>query len=182
MIIPVHSFCQIKLIPGALVVLDIDETLLTYSNLSPKWWQDEIKKHYLETNDQAIAEKKALCHWKSLVRTSLPVSLDTNNRTTFIDNLYKMGCELIFLTARDDDLADITRSHLSALNIYNDQKIYFDENKGSKIIEIITFHKNYDHIIVVDDLMRNLVAINDSLQKQMPKKSFQLYQIQHQRA
>jgi len=179
MIIPINSFSQIPLKPRSLVVLDIDETLLTYSNLSPQWWQDEINKNYLDTQDYSMAEKWAVHKWKQLIMNSLPISLDAQNRDVFIQNLYTMGCELIFLTARDNDLADITRAHLRDLKIYNDQMIYFDENKGHKIIEIMTIYNKYDNVVVVDDLIKNLSSIQESMQKNVSEKSFQLYHISH---
>jgi hypothetical protein len=180
MIVPIKSFSEIQLKRGSLVVLDIDDTLLTYANLSQKWWQDEINKNYLDTMDYAMAKKRAVQEWKRLMMNSSPISLDTHNRDAFIQNLYKLGCELIFLTARDDDLAEITRSNLRDLNIYDGQMIYFDENKGRKIVEIMTIYNKYDNIIVVDDLIQNLLSIQESVQNNASEKHFQLYHINHE--
>jgi predicted secreted acid phosphatase len=178
MINPIQSFSQIPVIPKSLVVLDIDETVLTYANLSKKWWIDEINRHYLQTCNYADAEKMALSVWKQLVPSAIPISLDTHNRRQFVENAIAQGCQLIFLTARHPDLWEITQNHLNQIGNYNGERIYYDENKGTKLVEIIEVHNEFKNIIVVDDLMRNLNSIHECT-KNRSAPSIQLYYIQH---
>lgn len=178
MINPIQSFSQIHVIPGSLVVLDIDETVLSYTNLSKKWWIDEINRHYLQTCCSTDAEKKALSVWKQLVSSAIPVSLDAPNRRQFIENAFAQGCQLIFLTARHPDMWEITQNHLNQIGIYNGEPIYYDENKGTKLVEIIEMHNEFKNIIVVDDLMRNLNSIHECT-KNRSATSIHLYHIHH---
>jgi predicted secreted acid phosphatase len=178
MINPIQSFSQIHVIPESLVVLDIDETVLSYTNLSKKWWIDEINRQYLQTCNFAEAEKRALSVWKQLVPSAIPISLDTHNRRQFIENAIAQGCQLIFLTARHPDLWEITQNHLNQIGIYNGERIFYDENKGTKMVEIIDMHNEFKNIIVVDDLMRNLNSIHECT-KNFSKISIHLYHIHH---
>jgi len=178
MINPIQSFSQIHIIPHSLVVLDIDETVLTYANLSKKWWKDEINLRYLETGCYHAAEKKALVYWKQLILSAVPIALDTQNCRQFIENAVAQGCHFIFLTARHPDLLEITRTHLNQIGIYNRERIYFDENKGAKLVEIFEMHKECKNVIVVDDLMRNLNSIHECT-KNWSEIGIHLYHIIH---
>ncbi len=180
MVHEIQSFSQIPVIPGSLVVMDIDETVLTYTHLSKKWWREEMNRHYLQTGNYADAEKKALSVWKQLIPSAIPISLDTHNRRQFIQEaVAQQGCQLIFLTARHPDLWEITQTHLNQIGIYNGERIYYDENKGKKLVEIIETLGEFKNIIVVDDLMRNLHSIRECTTNWTTAINIHLYHILH---
>jgi ABC-type proline/glycine betaine transport system ATPase subunit len=180
MIIPIKSFNQIDIIPDSLVILDIDETVLTYPQLTKNWWKEKINYYYKITNDLDLSEKHALSEWINIVQTTNPKKLDSKEQNNFINKLYQNNCQLIFLTARNKDLSEITYKNLSYIGINKAHSVYFDENKGEKIYELISeFYTNVENIIFVDDLTNNHNKILDTVKKYNIKINFKLYQIDH---
>ena len=139
----ITKFNQIDIIPNSLIVLDIDETIIKFDNINKKWWRNTFDKYYSLTQDYDNADNLSLDEWISYVN--------------------KHDCDLIFLTARNASLKDITHLHLNKVNLSVDgNKIYFNRNKGDELFSIA--NKDYSHIkniIVVDDVEHNLTDIKD---------------------
>jgi hypothetical protein len=181
MITPISSFSEIEVVPNSLVILDIDETVLTFPQITKHWWKEKIGYYYDITTDIHLAEKYALDEWRHIAYSTDPIQLDSENQLKFIDNIYQNNCELIFLTARNEDLSCITYNHLRHINIDNRHLVYFDENKGEKFYEIISsLYQNCENITFVDDLIINLDKIVNAINKyELNAKNIKLYHMAH---
>ncbi len=180
MITPIKSFNQIDIIPGSLVILDIDETVLTFPQLTKNWWKEKINYYYKILNDRELAEKQALDEWIHIAHTTNPNKLDHEAQHNFINRLYQNNCELIFLTARDRKLSSITYKHLSYIGIDKDHIVHFDENKGEKFNELLSkCYNNVENVIFVDDLTHNHQKILNATKKYNLKINLKLYHIDH---
>jgi hypothetical protein len=182
MIKNISSYNEIEIVPNSLVILDIDETVLTFPQITKHWWKDKISYYFNLTNDKHLAEKYALDEWRSIAYSTDPVQLDIDNQLKLINKIYQHNCELIFLTARNENLSSITYNHLKHINIDNRHLVYFDENKGEKFYEIVTtLYKKYENITFVDDLMINLDKILNAITKyELNGKKIKLYHIAHE--
>ena len=182
MIKPIKTFSEIDIIPNSLVILDIDETVLSFPQITKNWWKEKISYYYDTTNDIKLADKYALDEWRRIAYSTEPIKLDTVNQLKFIEQIYQNNCELIFLTARNKDLSFITYKHLSHIKIDNRHLVYFDENKGEKFYEIVsTLYNNYENITFVDDLPINLAKIVNAMTKyDLTTKNIKLYHMEHE--
>ena len=158
----ITRFNQIKLIPNSLIVLDIDETIIKFDNINKKWWCNTFDKYYFITKDYNHADNLSLDEWISYVTITQPKLVD-DEIINWFDLTNKHNCDLIFLTARNKNLKDITNLHFNKVNLSIDKtKIYFNQNKGNELFNIV--NKEYSHtqnIIVVDDLKYNLIDIQN---------------------
>jgi hypothetical protein len=158
----ITKFSQIKLIPNSLIVLDIDDTIIKFDKINIQWWHDTFDKHYVVTKDYVRADFLSLDEWISHVTITEPKLVD-DEIYNWIGLTNKFNCDLIFLTARNLSLKDITQLHLNKVNLYGDEsKIYFNRNKGDELLSIANgeyLHKK--NIIVVDDVESNLTDIQD---------------------
>lgn len=158
----IKKFNEIKLISNSLIVLDIDETIIKFDNINKKWWSNTFDKHYSITKDYDHADNLSLDEWISHVTITEPKLVD-DKIYEWIDLTDKHDCDLIFLTARKKSLKNITFLHLNKVNLsFDENKIYFNENKGDELFNIA--NKEYSHkknIIVVDDIKSNLIDIQD---------------------
>ena len=180
MIIPIKSFNQIDIIPKSLVILDIDETVLTFPQLTKNWWQEKRNHYYKISNDRKQVEEQVLNEWNYIARTTNPNKLDHKAQYKFINKLYQNDCELIFLTDRNRELYDITYKHLVHIGIDKDHVVHFDENKGDKIYELINkYYNNIENIIFVDDLIDNHHKILNTIKNYNIKTNIKLYHIDH---
>lgn len=180
MIIPVDSFNQIEIIPGSLVILDIDETVLTFPQMSKTWWREKINYYIKIYGDKLIAEKYALDEWIHIAHTTNPNKLDFENQKHFFERVYKNNCELIFLTARNQNLSEITYKHLEHIGINKDHVVHFDENKGEKFYELISkCYNDINNVIFVDDLIINLDKVINATKKYNIKINLKPYHINH---
>ena len=158
----ITKFNQIDIIPNSLIVLDIDETIIKFDNINKKWWRNTFDKYYSLTQDYDNADNLSLDECISYVTVTEPKLVDDEIYRWF-DSINKHDCDLIFLTARNASLKDITHLHLNKVNLSVDgNKIYFNRNKGDELFSIA--NKDYSHIkniIVVDDVEHNLTDIKD---------------------
>jgi hypothetical protein len=181
MITQVSSFSEIEIVPNSLVILDIDETVLTFPQITKHWWKETVDYYYEITTDKHLSEKYTLDDWRHIAFSTDPIRLDSENQLKFIEKIYQNNCELIFLTARNEDLSSITYKHLRHINIDNRHLVYFDENKGEKFYEIVsTLHQNCENITFVDDLIINLDKIMIAVNKyDLAAKNIKLYHMAH---
>ena len=63
----IRNYDEIDILQNSLVILDIDETIITYSPITPTWWND-MKKLY--TDDHAYNE------WVHIISKHIPYLLD----------------------------------------------------------------------------------------------------------
>lgn len=164
--ITIFEYLQITIIENSLIVFDIDDTIMHFEGIDSKWWDNKYQE-YLEKYDNDVKKAKSLAikDWIHHVTVNNPKLINEDNFREFINIAYKKNCKIIFLTARDHTLRDITESHFEICNL-NDfiKDIYFSENKGIALKEIINNQYNdIKNIIFIDDLERNLLSVEKAI-------------------
>lgn len=128
MLTKISSFGQVSLVHRALLVLDIDETILKYkhgdSYVNKNWWTSRREHLYGKYGDQSIANKRAFHHWIKHIHNTLPEHTDEDGLKNLLKRATELEMNTIFLTARSPFLAKITKQHLAHLNI-PDIQIFF---------------------------------------------------------
>lgn len=154
----ITSFKQVQLMNNSLVVLDIDETLLKYESIDTKWWKNRFDHYYKIHTHNDKSHDYVLNEWIDYITSVDPLHTDKEGFLDLEKRLTDNNCRLVFVTARNKGLEQITHKHFIHLQIHNNE-IYFTDgtNKAHMIEQIIQKHMtDYDKIIFVDDLERNL--------------------------
>jgi hypothetical protein len=183
MIININNFSQIKpLKSNTLIVLDIDDTIMSFKNIDKTRWNDIYNTYLSYYKDDDKAYKKSEILWTKHISKSKPKLLDEHNFINFLGKISKNNCELIFLTARNKNISDLTMDQLSecGLNI-NPSKVFFSRNKGIELKNIVEQkYPNVKNIIFVDDLEGNLVNVQLEFNTSKHSKyNLDLYKINH---
>lgn len=180
MIIPINSFNQVQLVPNSLIVFDIDETVISFEDINEGWWKKTFSKYYGQTNDYDLADELSLNEWVTHIKNSKPQLLDEVNFINLIKQAKELNCEIIMLTSRRKFLFDVTIAHIAHCNIDIDSdSIYFNENKGKELYDIVTSkYQKYDNIIFIDDVESNLEDVDNTFSS-LDKYTLQLYKIEH---
>lgn len=150
---------QLPINKKCLLVFDIDETILKYEGISKQWWKDKFNTYYDIHKNYDIADNLCTTDWKKNIQEKIPEHTDKDEFFKLVDRVNKINTSIIIVTARDEQIKDITFEHLHHLGIINFD-VYFSDscNKGIKIEEIINKNNEYyDHVILIDDMDYNLI-------------------------
>jgi len=181
MIKHINSFSQINsLKPNTLVVLDIDDTIMSFPNIKKEWWNETLKEYLYLGNERAYNEVESL--WIQRIIEEPPELLDQTNLMKFLDQISNNNCELIFLTARDKKLSYLTIHQLEECNIIiNPCRIFYNREKGAKLEFIVrNMYPNIKNIVFVDDLSKNLIDVAYTFNyPELFKYNLELYKIKH---
>lgn len=159
-IITIRNFNQINIIPNSLVVLDVDETLIRYDGIDYRWWKSKFNRFYKETNNCELAEFLSNEEWIRIISNCNPELVDENIHN-FIELLRQNNCHIILLTARSNNLRELTENHLNTVNL-SFEHIYFNSEKGDALRNIISNdYPEITNVIVVDDMIQNLIDIQN---------------------
>ena len=85
------------------------------------------------------------------------------NETNKSDESNKLNNKIIIITARDEDMDNITRSQLKKLNVPINE-IYYTDDKAEIILNICE-NNIIDNIVFVDDLYGNINNVKDNCNK-----------------
>ncbi len=167
----INDYSKINIIPNSLVVFDIDETVIKFPELGKDWWKNKLAHYYAIYNDYDKADISALEDWIEHVKINKPQMINKDSFIEFFDSALDNNCKIIFLTARNVKLRDLTYQHLIHLDIINHNKIhdiYFNENKGEELKKILQKeeYSEIKEIIFIDDLEENLKDIYNNLSKE----------------
>jgi hypothetical protein len=184
----IKNYDEIKLIKNALLILDIDETILRFEGITYDWFNN-IEKEWKLTND-IDRNKYVQDVWINTISKKKPIILDQKKFDDMINDAKSINCKLIFLTARDpltiskDNTAmtKITEDNLkSCIDNVQLNDIYYSKSKGNKILEILKedIYSNISDIIFVDDLQHNLDDVNEAF-KTCSNFNLHLYLIKHE--
>lgn len=158
----ITKFDEITIIPNSLIVLDIDETLIKFNNIDNEWWKNGFNKIYEKIKDYDKTEKILNNKWIETILELEPILVDENIHD-FIECATNTCCKIILLTARDENLYDITQQQLNKLNL-NFFITHHNKNKGEYLKKLANEkYSYYKDIIVVDDLMSNLIDIKEQM-------------------
>ena len=158
----ISSFDKIKINKKSLIFCDIDETLLKFEGINHQWWDKKLQFYNKKYNNNIIASEKCYNLWLKKVKFHPPLFTDEKGFFTMFENILKKESDLFFITARPPEMEDITIQHFKLLNIdFLQEKICFVGNysKGKFIKENFNF-KKYKNIIFIDDLLKNINAVN----------------------
>ena len=184
----IHSLDEVllKVSSNTLVVLDIDETLLTTSQMlgSDFWFQNKIQKYAFEGLDKKEALAKTLPDYINFL-TQSKVKLIESQAPVLVHKLQRMGVTVVGLTSRSSELAYVTTAQLQSLNInLNRTPIKLDElglsshlphhyfegilyskslHKGKVLLDLIN-HTNFpiDRLVFVDDKMEYIQELQET--------------------
>ncbi len=163
-IININTFDEIIIKLKTLIICDIDETILKFDNINENWWKETFNNYYLKSKNYDYAEAKTLESWTHYIKTNKPKATDYKGLSNLFDKIAQTESKLIFVTARENNLANITKNHFDCINISNfDYSIYHIGGipKGEFIksnIQTDTFAQ----IIFIDDLISNLESVYEN--------------------
>ncbi len=154
------SFRDVEIYQNTLIVFDIDDTILGYKEFSHDYFHNKLKYYKNNTSCENTVMDNAVNDWFNLVKNSTPHHMDEDG---FIDLMYKINSnnsEHLFLTARNPKFKDITEKHLNKIKInYNNIYYVAGGNKGELLKDIIKDYPEYDKIIFIDDMEKNLTDV-----------------------
>lgn len=151
-------FNQIIIPKKSLIVMDIDDTVIKYDSINKKWWVDTFNK-YFKINDYDKSDQLTLIEWENKIIDEMPKYTNEEQFKSFVENALNNNCTLIFLTARNEYLNEITKKHFDYLNIPNHFEIYYcnGTDKGLYLKNLYnTKYNNFNNIIFIDDLQQNI--------------------------
>lgn len=163
----IKTFKEIALHKNSLIILDIDDTTLKYNKINKQWWTDTFNKYYKIHNDYELADEQSNLEWITYIQNTMPLHTDNIGIKYLFDECDKLNCSVIFLTARNSELHEITIKHLQIIGI-NDVPIYFTngQNKGHMLKNILNCkYKHAEKIIFVDDLEENIIDVKNEIQQ-----------------
>ena len=136
MIKNIDSFSKIRSpISNTLVVLDIDDTLLSFQHFGKQWWDDTYRKLLPIYKENTYLQAELL--WTKQISKIKPYPLDKYNLKNFLNGL-KYNCEIILLTARDKSISKLTIKQLNECELYIDpSRIFYSRNKGKELENIV---------------------------------------------
>lgn len=156
----IRNYDEIIIYSNSLVILDIDDTIIKFNNISKRWWSD-INYQYSLYYDKNVAYNLAFNKWKSIVENEKPILLDEVLFFDLINRINMSNSILLLLTARDDNLKELTIKNIKDCKInINPNNIYFDYKKGNKIKELINIYPDR-HVIFVDDVIDNVIDVEN---------------------
>ena len=159
----INSYSAITLVARSLIVFDIDDTLVNFPGYGLDWFAAK-KAGYEQTMSKAEADKHTIQDWRTAVSTTDPMAIDKEGFYDFYERATAADCHIIYLTARSPILKDITHRHLKHTLGLKSEHVYFGEDKGPALSEILdTLPRSYQHIIFVDDYVKNHVSVRTTL-------------------
>jgi uncharacterized HAD superfamily protein len=125
----INSFQNISITENTLIFCDIDETILKYEIINHKWWKDKLEYYYNIHNNHNISNQCAYLEWKEYIYNNLPSYTDKNGFLKMLDTIKKTNSKLIFITAREKNIKNITIQQLKHLKINNYDILFVGKKK-----------------------------------------------------
>jgi FMN phosphatase YigB (HAD superfamily) len=145
------------------VVFDIDDTLVNFPNYGLDWFAKK-KAIYERIMPKEEADHRTIQEWRAAVRDIDPVAIDKDGFYAFYERAMEADCTIVYLTARSETLKEATQRHLKNALDLTTEHVYYAEDKGPALAEIIkTLPRTYDHVIFVDDYVKNHVSVRTTL-------------------
>ena len=175
----ISSFTSVSIIPNSLVLVNIDDTFLTYPQIGPDWWKSTYDKYYnyvegaeLSCSAEEFANTMTWSDWKDIVMSSLPVHTDCDGFFDMFQRAKDANSKIVFLTDRSHYLMGSLKEHLCHLGIYDTSRepyvgiaVWFtrDYKLTDKIEEIQKDDPDrvYEHIVFVDNKSQNVSDVKN---------------------
>jgi hypothetical protein len=162
----IHNYLEVEIIPNALIIFDIDDTLIRFPDLGKVWWNNKMRAFLKEVDDPKEARNKTLSTWINHISVQTPEHINYESFKKFVARAIDKNCDIIFLTARDPKITHLTELHLGLCGIeFESEDLYHNENKGKAIADILKEPRFTDknNIIVIDDMLHNLENIANNI-------------------
>lgn len=144
--------------PKSLIVLDIDETFLCFPTTTEDWWK-ELHRTLRAKHGPEQLHILAKLEWERVVCNELPMLTDTIGFQRLDEEIRKTNSKLIFLTARLDSLAPLTRRHLLHCGVSADVEVHYSQNNGETLHSIIARNPHCTNFIFVDNKVSNIYNV-----------------------
>jgi acid phosphatase class B len=153
----IKTFADIAVSPKTLVVFDIDDTVIGYEEFSHTYFTDRLQYYKEKYDCSKMVLDFALDDWITKVKSGTPFHMDKNGYTQLINTIRETDSHYMFMTARNPLFRDTTEDHLEKIGIINRQVHYLaGANKGEFLKNIIKKYPQYDKLIFIDDMEKNL--------------------------
>ena len=158
----ITSFNDVNVYNNSIIFCDIDETIIEFNGINHKWWKSTFYKYYDETKDYELSEVKTLQEWVIHIQSHKPKYTDLNGFLNLMEKINNTNSKIIFITARDKSLINLTKKHFDYLELYNHQVHHVGViKKGDFIINNINLD-GFDNFIFIDDLEGNIDDVKTS--------------------
>jgi len=160
----ISSFKEIDVKEKTLIILDIDDTIMGYKEFNHTYFMNKLDYYTQEHKNEEIAIKKAVKDWITMVENSTPFHMDYDGYKYLLDKINETQSHHIFITTRNLEHKQLTESHLYQIGVVSEH-IYYSNgtNKGELLQQILHKYTNYDNIVFIDDLDKNLDDMKRSL-------------------
>ncbi len=145
------------------LALDIDETVLYFTEIHKGWWKDNFDQFYEVSKDYDHADRESLNKWFKTIENKIPIVTDQEG----INELIKISndTKLIFITARHESSEIVTKQHLLEIGFDSPTILFCDiKSKGivlkQWLIDNDLLHKQ---IIFIDDKDYNIKDVKNEL-------------------
>lgn len=142
---------------GALVLLDIDDTVLHLEGLGKRWWQCTQSAYFDAKGCIAEARRRTLNDWIARVYAATPSLLDPEATRVFLQTLQSTQSDLVFLTARNAELREITAAQLTACGL-GGFPVLHSEAKGAAALEECR-KRGARTVVFIDDMATNVADV-----------------------
>jgi hypothetical protein len=160
----ISNYDEIIIEEKSLVILDIDETIFKFKNIDCQWWKDNIENYEKLGYNNNEANNLIYDVWTTYIQENDPILLDKDKLLDLFDRIEKSNSHLIMLSARTENIREITHNNLLKCNIkIDDSKLYFSKEKGYMINKLLEKYDDYKNIIFVDDLEKNILDVKNKL-------------------
>lgn len=164
----ISMFDQIIVLPNSLVIMDIDQTIITYQLYlnNSDWWNHTYNSYLNTLQNKQLAHDNTLKDIHNHILTNDPIMIDKDGFDLLFKRIQDNQSKLIFLTARDEYLRSTTFKGLQTCQIDVDPNdIHHSMFKGKKIIEILNQNLSYSNLVFVDDYSHNIKDVELELNK-----------------
>lgn len=150
------TFDDINIPQNTLILCDIDETVIFFNEINEEWWRVRFNHHYRLIRDYDKADAEALNDWLVYIKANPPQHTDKEGFFRLLQRAANSQSEIIFVTARDSKLHQLTHEHFEQLDIdHKKYKIHYTRDKGKYIKQHFNL-ENYERVIFIDDRLYNL--------------------------
>jgi hypothetical protein len=160
----IQNYLEVEIIPNALIIFDIDDTLIRFPDLGKVWWNNQMDKFLKELNNPREARNKTLTTWIDHISVQTPEHINSKSFSRFITRAKDHNCNIIFLTARDPKITHLTELHLGICGIeFESTDLYHNEDKATALANILKEPRfaTKEHINLMTDRSLYLYKFGD---------------------
>ena len=105
---------------------------MKFDEICTKWQKQKFDYYYNIHKDNDVADSSSLTYWIDYITLYKPSHTDEFGLFDLFERAKQLNCKIIFVTVHDENLYDITHTHLQHLHIY-DFDVYLTNNSNKGI-------------------------------------------------